>query len=219
MARSSQRDVNRNVRDIEREIAALKREEAKLVLEIKKAAKGGNEAGTRILAKQLVRLRGQITQMHTHQANLRGVGLSVTSAATAATVGASMASAGKAMAAVGAAADPRKMQQQMQQFSRENAKMEMTSEMMDSSECCPACLGLGCAGGARRRGTLSGRASKRSGAWNAPPGGCCQLAAGACRSPDRLPTCPGVCPPTPRAPAQPWRMPWTLMGWRTRLRM
>lgn len=63
VARDSKRDVQRNVRDVDREIATLRREETKLVGEIKKAAKAGNEAGTRILAKQLVRLRGQITKM------------------------------------------------------------------------------------------------------------------------------------------------------------
>jgi hypothetical protein len=46
--------------------------------EIKAAAKQGNTAGTRILAQQLVRLRAQITKMHTAQAQLRGVSTSVT---------------------------------------------------------------------------------------------------------------------------------------------
>lgn len=133
VARSSQRDINRNSRDIEREIASLKREEQKLVKEIKAAANQGNQQGTRILAQQLVRLRGQITKMYTHQAQLKGVGLSVTTAASTATVGASMATAGKAMAQMGVAADAKKMQQQVMAFSRENAKMEMTGEMMDGA--------------------------------------------------------------------------------------
>lgn len=50
----------------------------RLQQDIKLAAKQGNQAGTRILAQQLVRLRAQITKMHTTQAQLRGVGVSMT---------------------------------------------------------------------------------------------------------------------------------------------
>ncbi|PSC73754.1 vacuolar sorting-associated 2-like protein 3 [Micractinium conductrix] len=133
VARSTQRDLGRNVRDVEREIAALRREEQKLIKDIKATAKQGNTAGTRILAQQLVRLRGQITRMHTTQAQLRGVGISVTTAATTSMMGQSLGQAGAAMAKVGAAADPRKVQHTMAQFSRENAKMEMAGEMMDGA--------------------------------------------------------------------------------------
>jgi charged multivesicular body protein 2A/charged multivesicular body protein 2B len=49
-----------------------------LVQDIKLAAKQGNQAGARILAQQLVRLRNQMTKMRTTQAQLRGVGVSMT---------------------------------------------------------------------------------------------------------------------------------------------
>ncbi|EFN59444.1 hypothetical protein CHLNCDRAFT_138002 [Chlorella variabilis] len=133
VVRESQRNIGKNVRDIDREIASLRREEQKLIKDIKLAAKQGNQAGTRILAQQLVRLRAQITKMHTTQAQLRGVGVSMTTAAATSSVGQSMQVAGKAMAAMGAQNDPKKIMQNMQQFSRENAKMEMTGEMMDAA--------------------------------------------------------------------------------------
>lgn len=133
IVRSTQRDLGRNVRDLDREIATLKREEAKLIKEIKAAAKQGNQAGTRILAQQLVRLRQQQTKMRTAQAQLRGVGISVTTAASTSMVGQSMGTATKAMTAMGASADVKQMQKNMMAFSRENAKMEMTGEMMDSA--------------------------------------------------------------------------------------
>ncbi|KAL4431015.1 hypothetical protein ABPG75_006271 [Micractinium tetrahymenae] len=133
LARSTQRDIGRNVRDLDREIASLQRDEQKLIKEIKAAARQGNQAGTRILAQQLVRLRSHITKLRTTQAQLRGVGLSVTTAATTSTVGTSLGTAGKAMAQMGAATDVKQMQKNMMQFGRENAKMEMTGEMMDSA--------------------------------------------------------------------------------------
>lgn len=64
--------------DIDREVLALQREEAKLISEIKAAAKAGNTPATRVLAKSLVRLRGQIAQLRGSSAQLRGVGTSIT---------------------------------------------------------------------------------------------------------------------------------------------
>lgn len=46
--------------EIDREVANLKRDEAKLIQDIKKAAKEGNTASTRVLAKSLVRIKAQV---------------------------------------------------------------------------------------------------------------------------------------------------------------
>jgi hypothetical protein len=75
------RHVTRCVRcraDLDREILALKREEQKLVAEIKLAAKQGNQAALKVLAKSLVRVRGQITKLVGSQAQLRGVSTQMT---------------------------------------------------------------------------------------------------------------------------------------------
>ena len=56
----------------------LKREEAKLVNDIKAAAKTNNQASMRVLAKALVRLRGQIGKLQGSSANLRGVSTNLT---------------------------------------------------------------------------------------------------------------------------------------------
>ncbi|WZZ25030.1 hypothetical protein YC2023_008431 [Brassica napus] len=60
-------------RGIEREITSLQLEEKRLVAEIKQTAKTGNEAATKILARQLVRLRQQITNLQGSRAQIRGV--------------------------------------------------------------------------------------------------------------------------------------------------
>lgn len=92
------------MRDLDRELMALKREEQKLVLEIKAAAKTNNQAAMRVLAKSLVRLRGQMAKLQGSQANLRGVSTNLTTAAASTTVAQSMGTATAAMS---------KMQQQM----------------------------------------------------------------------------------------------------------
>ena len=60
------------VPDLERELLAIDREEKKLVVEIKAAARAGNEKGAKLLAKSLVRLRGQRTKVLASAAQLRG---------------------------------------------------------------------------------------------------------------------------------------------------
>lgn len=92
------------MRDLDRELLALKREEQKLILEIKAAAKTNNQAAMRVLAKSLVRLRGQMAKLQGSSANLRGVSTNLTTAAASTTVAQSMGTATAAMS---------KMQQQM----------------------------------------------------------------------------------------------------------
>ena len=52
---------------------SLQREETRLITEIKKAAQSGNQASTRVLAKSLVRVRGQQTKIHAGIAQMQGV--------------------------------------------------------------------------------------------------------------------------------------------------
>ena len=59
--------------DLERELLSVDREEAKLVKEIKAAAAKGNEGSARVLAKSLVRLRGQKAKLHAGILQMRGV--------------------------------------------------------------------------------------------------------------------------------------------------
>lgn len=128
--RSSQRGIQKGVRDLDREVLALKREEQKLIAEIKAAAKTNNQAVMRVLAKSLVRLRGQIANLQGSKANLRGVSTNLTTAAASTTVAQSMGTATAAMTKMQQQMNPAKINQTMQQFSKENARMEMTQEMM-----------------------------------------------------------------------------------------
>ena len=59
--------------DLERELLSVDREEAKLVKEIKAAAAKGNVSSARVLAKSLVRLRGQKAKLHAGILQMRGV--------------------------------------------------------------------------------------------------------------------------------------------------
>ncbi|CAN4102028.1 unnamed protein product [Withania somnifera] len=70
--RESRRELTHATRGIEKEISALQSEEKKLVAEIKRTAKTGNETATKVLARQLVRLRQQIANLQGSRAQMRG---------------------------------------------------------------------------------------------------------------------------------------------------
>ncbi|THG17471.1 hypothetical protein TEA_006861 [Camellia sinensis var. sinensis] len=100
-----------NIIGIEREIASLQMEEKKLVAEIKKTAKTGNEASlssfldvtqaaTRILARQLVRLRQQITNLQGSRAQIRGVATHTQALYASTSISTGMKGATKAMVAM-----------------------------------------------------------------------------------------------------------------------
>jgi len=135
------RRASRARADLERELLAVDREEAKLVKEIRAAAARGNEAAARTLAKSLVRQRGQKAKLHAGILQMRGVRSTLATTAATSSVGASMATATAAMQAVGAAADPQKTMAAVQQFSRENAHMDMARLARPASALQTRCRG------------------------------------------------------------------------------
>ncbi|KAH9550813.1 hypothetical protein CY35_10G091500 [Sphagnum magellanicum] len=118
---------------IEREVGSLQLEEKKLVAEIKKTAKTGNEAATKILAVQLIRLRQQITKLQGSRAQLRGVATHTKAMHATTTVAGAMKGATKVMTAVNQQMDPAKQIKVMQDFQKHSAQMDMTTEMISDS--------------------------------------------------------------------------------------
>ncbi|OWM74690.1 hypothetical protein CDL15_Pgr004653 [Punica granatum] len=138
-------------RGIEREIASLQLEEKKLVAEIKKTAKTGNEASyspsilpqtvfikllkaaTRILARQLVRLRQQITNLQGSRAQIRGVATHTQALYASTSISTGMKGATKAMVAMNKQMAPAKQAKVIKEFQKQSAQMDMTIEMMSES--------------------------------------------------------------------------------------
>ncbi|GFR49965.1 hypothetical protein Agub_g12103 [Astrephomene gubernaculifera] len=128
--RESQRELRKGTRDVDREVLALRREEERLIRDIKAAARAGNTPATRVLAKSLVRLRGQIAQLQGSAAHLRGVGMQMTTAAATTTVARAVGTATKTMTAMQAALDPARVGANMAAFSRETQRLDMASELI-----------------------------------------------------------------------------------------
>ncbi|WCJ24427.1 hypothetical protein M5689_006387 [Euphorbia peplus] len=131
--RESKRDMAVATRGIEREIASLQLEEKKLVAEIKQTAKTGNEAATKILARQLVRLRQQITNLQGSRAQIRGVATHTQALYASTSISTGMKGATKAMVAMNKQMAPAKQVKVIKEFQKQSAQMDMTIEMMSES--------------------------------------------------------------------------------------
>ncbi|KAI5332158.1 PREDICTED: vacuolar sorting-associated [Prunus dulcis] len=131
--RTSKREMSVATRGIEREIASLQLEEKKLVAEIKKTAKTGNEAATKILARQLVRLRQQITNLQGSRAQIRGVATHTQALYASTSISTGMKGATKAMVAMNKQMEPAKQVKVIREFQKQAAQMDMTIEMMSES--------------------------------------------------------------------------------------
>ncbi|OAY34619.1 hypothetical protein MANES_12G034200v8 [Manihot esculenta] len=118
---------------IEKEIAALQSEEKKLVAEIKRTAKTGNEAATKILARQLVRLRQQIANLQGSRAQMRGIATHTQAMHAHSSVAVGLKGATKAMTSMNKQMAPAKQAKVIREFQKQSAQMDMTTEMMSEA--------------------------------------------------------------------------------------
>ncbi|EOA18534.1 hypothetical protein CARUB_v10007103mg [Capsella rubella] len=119
--RTSKKEMAVATRGIERDITSLQLEEKRLVAEIKKTAKTGNEAATKILARQLIRLRQQITK-------LQGSALYASTS-----ISSGMKGATTAMVAMNKQMAPTKQAKVIKEFQKQSAQLDMTIEMMSEA--------------------------------------------------------------------------------------
>ncbi|KAJ0052785.1 hypothetical protein Pint_01703 [Pistacia integerrima] len=131
--RESKREMQHATRGIEKEIGSLQLEEKKLVAEIKRTAKTGNEGATKILARQLIRLRQQIANLQGSRAQMRGIATHTQAMHSQSSVAVGLKGASKAMAAMNKEMDPTKQAKVMREFQKQSAQMDMTTEMMSEA--------------------------------------------------------------------------------------
>ncbi|KAL2236412.1 UNVERIFIED_CONTAM: Vacuolar protein sorting-associated protein 2 [Sesamum indicum] len=108
-------------------------QEKRLVAEIKRTAKTGNEAATKILARQLIRLRQQIANLQGSRAQMRGIATHTQAMSAQTSVAVGMKGASKAMAAMNKQMAPAKQAKVIQEFQKQSAQMDMTTEMMSDA--------------------------------------------------------------------------------------
>lgn len=131
--RESKREMTNATRGIEKEITGLQSEEKKLVAEIKRTAKMGNEGATKILARQLIRLRQQIANLQSSRAQMRGIATHTQAMSAHSSVAVGLKGASKAMDAMNKQMDPAKQAKVIREFQKQSAQMDMTTEMMSEA--------------------------------------------------------------------------------------
>ncbi|XP_062906570.1 charged multivesicular body protein 2b [Mobula hypostoma] len=127
------RELRGTQRSIARDRAGLEKQEKQLEMEIKKMAKAGNKDACKILAKQLVQLRKQKTRTYAVSSKVTSMSTQTKLMNSQMKMAGAMATTTKTMQAVNKKMDPQKTLQSMQNFQKENMKMEMTEEMMNDT--------------------------------------------------------------------------------------
>lgn len=122
--------LDRSIRDIERERQQLQTQEKKLIADIKKTAKQGQMGAVRVMAKDLIRTRHQITKFYGLKSQLQGISLRIQTLKSTQAMAEAMKGVTKAMGQMNKQLNLPALQKIMLEFEKQNEKMEMTSEVM-----------------------------------------------------------------------------------------
>ncbi|TPX40128.1 hypothetical protein SeLEV6574_g06774 [Synchytrium endobioticum] len=133
IARQQQRDLRGVTRDLERDRQQLEKQEKQLEADIKKAAKSGNTALCKTLAKQLIRIRTQKQKSHSMSAQVSGISHRATAMASQSAMSNAIKGSTAAMKAGNKQVDLQKMQSAMMQFQQESMKMDMKEDIMNDT--------------------------------------------------------------------------------------
>jgi len=131
--REHQRSLNRAIRDIDRERTALQNQEKKITIEMKKLAKQGQMGAVKIMAKDLVRTRNNVTKFYKMRTELQAVSLRIQTIKSMDTMTQAMRGVTKAMMMMNSRMNLPAMQRIMMEFEKQSEKMDMKEEMMNDT--------------------------------------------------------------------------------------
>ena len=106
---------------------------SQVIADIKKHAKDGEMKPVKILAKNLVRVRGQVSKFYNLKTQLQSIGLQLASIKSTQAMTDSIQGAMKAMRAMNKMVDMPKMQAILKEFEKQNEMMGEKQEMMDEA--------------------------------------------------------------------------------------
>ena len=131
--RQSKRQITRGIREIDRERVKIESQQKKLIAEIKKLAKQGQVPSAKVLAKDLVRMRNQVTKMYAMRSQLQSVEMQMATMKTSAVLGESLQGVTRAMVAMNKAINLPALNAAMREFLEESQRMDLTEEMMEDA--------------------------------------------------------------------------------------
>ncbi|CAG9321497.1 unnamed protein product [Blepharisma stoltei] len=128
--REHRRGLKRAMRELDRERTHLQMEEKKLIAEIKKLAKQNQIGPLKVMAKDLVRLRRHVQKFYEMKSQLQGVDLRLQTMRSTQAMSEALRGVTPALVAFNKQMNLPELNRMMQEFYKENQRMEMTEEMM-----------------------------------------------------------------------------------------
>lgn len=130
IAKENKRVIDRSLRHLERERKKLEKEEPKILNDIKKLATKGLHGPAKIRAKDLARLRGQVSQLYILGSQLKGITMQLASVSGNAAVMEALQKSTEAISAVEGSMSVKDIMNMLKNYSKESEKLGMKQEMM-----------------------------------------------------------------------------------------
>ncbi|CAG9329537.1 unnamed protein product [Blepharisma stoltei] len=128
--RVHRRGLKKAQRELDRERSHLQLEEKKLIAEIKKLAKQNQISSVKVMAKDLVRVRKQIQKFYELKSQLQGLDFRLQTMRSTQAMSETLRGITPALTQFNKEMNLPELNKMMQDFNRENQRMEMTEEMM-----------------------------------------------------------------------------------------
>lgn len=133
MLRQHQRALQKAMRELDRERSKMESSEKKLIADIKKSAKAGQNNACKIQAQDLVRTRRYIQKFYQMRTQLQGVSLRIQTMKANQSMADAMKGVTKAMKQMNKRINLPAIQKIMQEFEQESEVMDMKEEMMNDA--------------------------------------------------------------------------------------
>ena len=131
--KSQQRAIDKSRRTIDREREKMERQRKKNLDEFKKMAQNGNQAGAKMMAKDIVRLQNQSKNVEKFSGQLKGISMKVQNANSLNTISNAIENSAQAMNIVNQNLDMKNLQNKGRDMIKQNAKLEMKSDMINDA--------------------------------------------------------------------------------------
>mmetsp|Transcript_10839 Transcript_10839/g.16498 ORF Transcript_10839/g.16498 Transcript_10839/m.16498 type:complete len:235 (-) Transcript_10839:95-799(-) len=128
IVRENQRMINKSIRELDREIKNLERNAKKLEGDIKKAGKENQYTAAKVMAKDLVRTRRNISRFIEMKSHLNGVSMKLLTVKSQDAMASAMRGVTKALTTMNKQVSVPGLQKIMMDFARENEKSELVQE-------------------------------------------------------------------------------------------
>eukprot|EP00300_Choanocystis_sp_HF-7_P035091 c48384_g1_i1.p1 GENE.c48384_g1_i1~~c48384_g1_i1.p1 ORF type:complete len:237 (+),score=64.84 c48384_g1_i1:51-713(+) len=131
--RENQRALKKAIRELDRERTTMQANQTKIIADMKKAAKDGQMAAAKIMAKDLVRTRKYVTKFYAMRTQLQAVSLRIQTLTSNQAMAEAMVGVTKAMRSMNAQLNLPQIQAIMMEFERQSEMMDMKDEMFNDA--------------------------------------------------------------------------------------